>query len=435
MNEALKRIGEQKGWSDEETIKEFSEFIKENYPEIWTQAGGNLSHIEAEDYDFFSSAFEVNTVRRKGTGGKGETWVGMIVAYDGKRDMMQRQRDTAIDSAEINLGQALRYGIKQGEKTVALGRVTKSDTEWIVHSADDTIVYREDVKDETPLWVLEYGSAGGKICLLKDDGKTPKRAFMVKRKWLFIGNTQEKFLSEGALPPMTLECSFGAANVELQMLRPITFKAEMETAWKPAGSDEPDKQQLVALDIEPDYGLDWVDDELLPKVTQLFAPDQFIASFMPTVDLADVFDYHMEKRIILSSGKDFGPLFAISGTVDYIDHAGKENLYTEGGFKHAITLTSNSLRREDAGASLWVDVSRYLVDEQHAFKVKKADGWRDYASGSRVWVIVRSRTWAGTDGSLNMNLDAKSLYAMPLRSIVAREAPADANDISHTDGF
>ena len=218
--------------------------------------------------------------------------------------MMQRQRDAAIDSAEINIGQALRYGIKQGEKTVGIGRVTKEPRksdgkyEWLVYSADDTIVHHEEVKDgETPLWVLEYGSAGGKICLLKDDGKTPKRAFMVKRKWLFIGNTQEKFLSEGALPPMTLECSFGAADVELQMLRPITFKAEMETAWKPAGSDEPDRQQLVALDIEPDYGLDWVDDELLPKVTQLFAPDQFIASFMPTVDLADVFDYHMEKRI------------------------------------------------------------------------------------------------------------------------------------------
>ena len=29
MNEALKRIGDQKGWSDEETLEAFSEFIKE----------------------------------------------------------------------------------------------------------------------------------------------------------------------------------------------------------------------------------------------------------------------------------------------------------------------------------------------------------------------------------------------------------------------
>jgi hypothetical protein len=436
MNEALTRISKQKGWTDEETLKAFSEFVKENYPEIWTQAGTVLANLEEDDMDFFSSAFEVNSVRRKGSGGKGETWVGMIVAYDGTRDMMERQRDTAIEAAEINLGQALRYGIKQNDRSVGLGRVVKENSEWIVKSADDSLLYKESATDDkVPLWVIAINNGASHICLLKADNRSPKRAFMVKRKWLFIGNTQEKFLSEGALPPMTLECSFGAADAELEMLRPITFKAEMEKAWKPAGSDEPDENQLTALDIDATYGLDWVEESIRPKVASLFAPDQFVANFMPSVDLADVFDYHMAERKILSSGKDFGPLFAISGTVDYIDHAGKENLYTEGGFKHSITLTSNSLRREDANASLWVDVSRHLVEKQHAFQVKKASGWRDYASGSRLWVIVRSRTWQGTDGSVNLNMDAKSVYAMPLRSIVAKEAPDDANDISHTSNF
>jgi len=436
MNEALTRISKQKGWTDEETLEAFSEFVKENYPEIWTQAGTVLANLEEDDMDFFSSAFEVNSVRRKGSGGKGETWVGMIVAYDGTRDMMERQRDTAIEAAEINLGQALRYGIKQSDRSIGLGRVVKENSEWVVKSADDSLLYKESATDDkVPLWVIAINNGASHICLLKADNRSPKRAFMVKRTWLFIGNTQEKFLSEGALPPMKLECSFGAAEVELEMLRPISFKAEMETAWKPTGSDEPDENQLTALDIDATYGLDWVEESLRQKVTSLFAPDQFLANFMPSVDLADVFDYHMAERKMLSSGKDFGPLFAISGTVDYIDHAGKENLYTEGGFKHSITLTSNSLRREDANASLWVDVSRHLVEKQHAFQVKKADGWRDYAGGSRLWVVVRSRTWQGTDGSVNLNMDAKSVYAMPLRSIVAKEAPDDANDISHTSNF
>jgi hypothetical protein len=436
MNEALKRVMEAKNLSEDETKAAFAEFVKENYPEIWTQAAENISNLEDEDMDFFSSAFEVNTVRRKGTGGKGDTWVGMIVAYDGTRDMMQRQRDTAIEAAEINLGQALRYGIKQNDRSVGLGRVVKENAEWVVKSADDSLLYKESATDDkVPLWVISINGGASHICLLKADNRSPKRAFMVKRKWLFIGNTEDKFLSEGALPPMILECSFGAAELELQMLRPIKFKAEMETAWKPQGSDEPDQQQLVALDIDANYGLDWVEESIRPKVASLFSPDQFLANFMPSVDLADVFDYHMTERKILSSGKDFGPLFAISGTVDYIDHAGKENLYTEGGFKHSITLTSNSLRREDANASLWIDVSRHLVEKQHAFQVKKADSWRDYASGSRLWVVVRSRTWQGTDGSVNLNMDAKSVYAMPLRSIVAKESSANANDISHTKDF
>jgi hypothetical protein len=435
MNEALKRISESKNWNEEETLEAFGNFIEENYPELWTQANKQITNLNEEDYDFFSSAFEVKQVRRSG-GGKGDTWVGMLVGYDGLRDMMQRQRDTAIESAEINLSQALRYGIKINENNIGIGRVVKVDGEWVVKGADDNILYKETVVEgKDPMWVISINSGANHICLLKPDNRTPKRAFMQKRKWIFVGNTQDKLLSEGALPPMVLECSFGAAEVELHLLRPITFKAELETAWKPQGSTEPDVQQLTALDIEADYGLSWVDDEILPKVTQLFSPDQYLANFMPCVDLAEVFDYHMDNRTVLSSGKDYGPVFAISGTVDYIDYSGKENLYTDGGFKHSITLTSNSLRREDPKANLWIDVSRYLIEKQNALRVKKADEWKEYASGSRLWVVVRSRSWISTDGSSNLNLDALSVYAMPLRSIVAKESSDNANDISHTDNF
>ena len=230
MNEALKRVMESKNMNEDEVKAAFADFVKENYPEIWTQAQESISNLDAEDLDFFSSAFEVNNVRRKGSGGKGETWVGMIVAYDGTRDMMQRQRDTAIEAAEVNIGQALRYGIRQGERTIGIGRVVKQDGEWVVKGADDSLLYKESATDNVPQWVIAINNGAAHICLLKDDNRSPKRAFMVKRKWLFIGNTQEKFLSEGALPPMTLECSFGAADVELQLLRPISFKAEIEAA-------------------------------------------------------------------------------------------------------------------------------------------------------------------------------------------------------------
>ena len=56
----------------------------------------------------------------------------MLVAYDGRRDMMQKQRDVAIESATINLSQVLRYGIQQNNRTIAIGRVTKADGEWSV---------------------------------------------------------------------------------------------------------------------------------------------------------------------------------------------------------------------------------------------------------------------------------------------------------------
>lgn len=436
MNEALNRIKEAKNWSDDETNKAFAAFIQENYPEIWTEAQADLAKLQPDDLDFFSSAFEVNAVRRKGSGGKGEEWVGMIVAYDGTRDTMGRQRDTAIEAAEANMSQALRYGIRINDKPVGIGRVVSEGGEWIIKDANDSLLYKETAKDgQKPMWVISINGGQSHISLLKPDGRSPKRAFMPKRKWLFVGNKKDAFFTEGPLPPMTLECSFGAADVELQMLRPILFKAEQETAWKPPQSDEPDEQILKALDLDPAYGLDWVDTEMVGKANQIFSPDQYMANFMPTIDLASVFDHHMENRKVLQSGRDYGPVFAISGTVDYIDHAGKENLYTEGGFKHSITMTSNSLRREDPKANLWIDLSRHLVEQHNALQVKKADGWKDYAGGSRLWVVVRSRTWTGTNGDVNLNLDGLSVYAMPLRSIVAQKAPESANDLSHTDRF
>ena len=98
-----------------------------------------------------------------------------------------------------------------------------------------------------------------------------------------------------------------------------------------------------------------------------------------------------------------------------------------------MTLTSQSLRRDDPNAQMWIDVSRQLVSKHNAFKVKKADGWKPYTKGSRVWVVVRTRTWTSDNGDVNLNLDAKGVYAMPLRSIVAPDVSPASSDLSNLD--
>jgi len=428
MNEALTRMKNKNGLNDEEVLQQFGAFVAEQFPEIWEAAGKQLSGLEEEDFEFFSASWEVTATRRGGSGGKGDEWVGMLIGFDGERDTMERQRTTAKEAAEVNLNQTLRYGIKINDRLINIGRVYEADGKWRVVDENDTPLHTEDKKPEDPRWLISLNN-GLFICLLKDD-KKPKAAFMPKRTWLFVGNKKDSFMNEGPIPDiLPLECSFGAADVDLELLRPITFKAEMESAW-----NDPNKKVLKALDISPDYGLDWVGEEALPTATKMFSPDQFMAQFVPVVDLKDVKDYHLANRVMLQSGRDSGPIFAVSGVVDYIDHDGKENQYTDGGYKHALTLTSQSLRRDDPNASQWIDVSRLLVNKHKAFKVKKADGWNDYTKGSRVWCIVRTRSWESNTGDLNINMDAKSVYAMPLRSIVAPKVDDSVNDLSHLDG-
>lgn len=429
LNETLKRIMEKNSWNEQETKEAFAEFVKEQFPEVWAAAQQNLANLDPEDYDFFSSSWEITTSRRKGgSGGKGDVWVGMLIGYDGERDTMQRQRETAVQAAEGNLSQALRYGIKMNDRQIGIGRVFYSEGSWKIANADDQTIFSEKGKEDSkPRWAIPLFS-GAHISLLKDDKKSPKMAYMPKRTWFFVGNKQSDFFTDGPMfNILPLECSFGAADVELKLWTPITFKAQLEEAWSGDG------HVLKALDIDPAYGLDWIPEEQLAVATKMFAPDQYLAQTTPVVDLNEAFEYHMTNRKILKSGKDFGPIFVISGVVDYIDHDGKENEYSDGGFKHSLTLTSQSLRREDPNAQMWIDVSRTLVSNHSAFKVKKADGWHDYAKGSRVWAVVRTRTWESTSGDINLNMDAKGVWAMPLRSIVAPKVDDSVSDLGHLD--
>jgi hypothetical protein len=435
MNETLKRIGTSKGWSDEETTSKFAVFVQESFPEVWTQNGNKLDGLDADDLDFFSASFDVSMNRRTGGGGgKGEEWVGMIVAYNGRRDTMERQRTLAVDSAEGNLAQALRYGMQYNGNPVGIGRAYLNDGgDWVLVDADDKQVHSEKASDKPPRWVIPINGGQMHIAMIgsKNGGKYPKPAFMPKREWVFIGNKKDLFLSDGPLPPRTLECSFESADLHLQMHRPIRFKAEEAEGW-------PDKTKTILRtgNMTASYDLEWVPDAQLDKATAIFKPDQFMAQFMDVVDLNDLWEYHDANATTSPNGKTYGPTFAISGVVDYIDYDGKEApSFIEGGFKHSLTISSNSLRRDNPDASLWVELTRYLVDNHQALKVLKQDGWKPYARGSRVWIVVRSRTWDATDGSRNMSLDGLSTYAMPMRSIVAQEPDAQSSDLTGLNDF
>jgi hypothetical protein len=433
-NESLNRLSEQKGWSKEDTEEKLAKFIAESFPEVWSQNGQKIDGLDPDDLDFFISSFDVHMNRRTSSGGgKGDEYVGMIVAYNGRRDTMERQRNLAIESAEGNLPQTLRYGIQYNGNSVPIGRAFKRDSgDWVLMDADDKQVHSEK-SDTPPRWCIPINNGQMYIGMIsqKDGRRYPKPAFMAKREWLFIGNKKDLFLQEGALPPKILECSFESADVDLLMHQPIRFKAEEADGW-------PIKENKILRtgNIAASYDLEWVPDDQMDVALQLFKPDQFLAQFMDVVDLNDLMDHHNSKATMTPNGREVGPTFAITGTIDYIDHDGKEApAFIEGGFKHSLTLTSNSLRRDNPDANVWVELNRYLVETHHAFKVRKGEGWKPYARGSRVWIVVSSRTWENNDGDMNLSLDGKSVYAMPLRSIVAQEPSEADNDLTGLDDF
>ena len=430
MDEVLDRIVNATGWSKDEAIGKLREFVAETYPELWTEAKEDFANLDEEDAAFALTAFEVVTVRRGGSGGggKGDEYVGMVVGFAGERDLMRNQRTALID-ASGDVSSLLRYGVISGQNTVNVGRAFFRDGRWTVVDHQDSILYaQQGSENEAPEWAIE-GKTGVLFALMGANG--PKKPYSYKREWLVVVNEKSKFLQEGPLPMMTLECSWDAATVDLRLNVPICFKAESDTAWY-----DGETMILKAGNIAPQYGLEWVEDNVLGRVEQMFSPEQFLTQFTPYVkDISEVYQYHDDNCRSTNTGREIGPTFLVRGVAEYVDHDGTENEYSDGGFRHSMAITSQSLKREDPDGKIWCDASRKLVN-LGAFNVVKNGDVSRFAKGSQIFVLMQSRKYQNnTTGDFDLSFSARNVYASPLRAIVEVSVPEDSGDVGDFSGF
>lgn len=436
IDNRLKEMSEKTGKTIDELEKDFSNFVKDSFSDAWKDAQQNLSKIEDEDFFFFLEAYEIREIRKRGSGssGKGEEYVGMIVGLKGSRDIMANQRRLAQESAEIDLASTLKYGITpfaNKQITVHVGRAHYGEGHWMISNGQDQVVHREEGKEnDLPRWAIAVPGKAYYIALL--GGKGPKVAYSMKKEYYVVANTPQLFLKDGPLPMTVLECNFDAAEVELKMNVPIKFRAEKDTSYL-----FPNETILVANQLYPEYGLGWVEDKHLSVAEQMFSPDQYLSQFLPYVsDLSVLHDFHdSNQKNSSKTGKDYGPTVCIKGVVDYIDHDGKENAYADGGFVHNMTVSSQSLRRENSDAKLWIKVSADLKNNHHAFKGQKDGSWTDFTSGTQVFIVVTTSTWENQMGEINLNLDAHNVWAVPKRIFWAETPSDESNDLSGLGGF
>tara|TARA_R100000458_G_C8089018_1_gene120533 strand:- start:271 stop:585 length:315 start_codon:yes stop_codon:yes gene_type:complete len=101
-----------------------------------------------------------------------------------------------------------------------------------------------------------------------------------------------------------------------------------------------------------------------------------------------------------------------------------------------MSVFSQAIRREDASAAIYLSVSRKLIEDHHAFQVKKDGEWHDYTAGTQLFAIIRTRTWENnTTGEEMLDADVLNIYAVPNRSLVAATVPEDTNDLGSLGGF
>jgi hypothetical protein len=195
-------------------------------------------------------------------------------------------------------------------------------------------------------------------------------------------------------------------------------------------------KMLKTNNIAPDYSLDWVDNKYREKVEQLFSPQLFLTRFVPYLpDLTDMYDYHEENAWESSWGKLVGPTFAFKATVEYIDYVGRELDWIEGGIQYSMRVSSQSLRREDANAAIYINISKHLDDFHNAFNVRRDGDWLPYTTGTQVIVVGKSRTYEKDNGDINLSVDAYNVYAIPSRAFLGETPSDDSNDLDSLGGF
>lgn len=435
MKDELTKIAESKGWTIEEATKNLIEWWKAGFKDAFDECNGDLKNADEDYQDWLVDAFRVKTSRfTGGGGGKGEEYVGMIVADCGMRDTLRDARELVQSSASMNLDALLRDGVKPyNDKsiTVTVCRAYWSEGEWkVVNTKDQVLHIDEQAENDIPKWAIAVPNQPFYVAMLSRAGK-PRTAFQNERSYRVVANLQDKFLSEGPLPePVLFKTKFDAAEINLRMNVPIRFKAERVDFKDGTGF------LLTANSIEPDYGLGWVEDEHLSKVEKLFNPAQYLPQFVPYLaDLNEVFDYHEKNCFTSSWGNEVGPTFALKGTIEYIDHVGREFEWVEGGVQYSVRLSSNSMRRDDPNAALYLNVSKHLETTHNAFKVFKNGEWREYTTGTQVIVVGKSRTYENNSGEVALNIDAYNIYAIPSRSFLAESPTDESNDLGGLDGF
>ena len=442
MADGLKRVEDMMGWEPKETIEKFHEWWAEANKDSFDQYKGDFSNVDdEEETEYLLNGFEATYARRNTSSGSGKTYVGMVLGYNGKTDLMGRQREKALDQLKYQgIDWVLKNGVQpyNDDRVVPIGRGAYHEGAWKVFDSNDREVHTgEGAENEIPNWAIAVPGEKYYLALLGGP-RGPKPAFSYKTEWWGIfaekGDFQQKGFGSGT--PIILECSFDAADIELKLNTPVSFQAEEDVSWF-------DKTTpiLKANNLNPTYGLGWLPDEMQEAAAEVFDPAQMIVQYANFVsNLEDVHDYHDDNKTQLNSGRFIGPTFAIRGTADYMDHAGRDEkiygLSAEGGAQHRMSVFSQAIRREDASAAIYLSVSRKLIDDHHAFQVKKNGEWHDYTAGTQLFAIIRTRTWENnTTGEEMLDADVLNIYAVPNRSLVAATVPEDTNDLGSLGGF
>jgi len=431
-NECLDEAAKILGIGREEAEASFGAWMAEIFPEMWDDAGQKADGLIDDDYNHYADQFVSASAPRGGGGGggSGEEWVGMVVGFTKRLDLMTRKREMAIDVATADIGTAIKNGFTYNGKHTGIGRAHTQNDVWRVEHSDGLYVSNE-AADTSPNWVIPINEKLS-IAMLKPD-KTPQMAYSLKSMWIFHGNLKDKLLDEG---PMTilLEGAWDAAEMNWKMFTPITLKGKFDPdGWNDSGPT------LTVGNTNVTYGLVWVSDNHKEAVEKFFDPTQYLTT-MAMCPLSDLLSHHFDGRKESYTDRNGnqrydGPITCVVGNVQNINHEGREKQWDPTGRDYWLSISNQSLRRENPNAAIGIGVSGPLHDDHNGMNVLLRGEWLPFTNGSRIYVVGRTDSYTNQEGDDIVKIEAQGIYAVPKKSIPAKRPSEESNDLGNLSGF
>ena len=393
--ERIKAYAERTGKGEEEAIKEFEQWLSDEFGVTdWQSEDAYLLTEWAEMF-----VIDTRNLGRSGGGGNRDTieFVGHILGLnDAPTDLRRRQREEAVSLFKRDSNRAIEQGM--------IGILKAKEGVW--HVNGEPTNERVD-GDNLPWFALEVDNT--MVTLLNNREGTatfgkPVAPTSEVRYMHFLGNEVNSLIENPRLWRIALSGNSMSAQYEIGQLCQVQVIPPNDPTRDTVYTNRDFCDSIIYIEND-DSMSDFTD------AARFWVSDKHDTY----VDMAELLEAYDDRKIAYNDGF-LSPTVITKGYVSRLNKEANDNQYDRTGRNFRLSITSLSAQskygRESPLSEITVWIPGTLNDENNPFEFKKGDEWVPYAERTPVLICGQLKTRMFRDDMVP-SLTAYGIYVPP----------------------